>query len=85
MRQQKSDEDQGADEFLLQKYEQFISSKAEGTIDAFVRTTRHVMQWIAQRPSNGGRFHPPKLTKTVEKVYLTSLEQEGLALTTIRA
>ena len=35
MREQQSHEDQGADEFLLQKYEHFLSSKAEGTIDAY--------------------------------------------------
>jgi hypothetical protein len=36
MRELQSNEDQGADEFLLKEYEQFISSKAEGTIDAYV-------------------------------------------------
>ncbi len=80
MRQQQSDEDQGADELLLQEYEHFISSKAEGTIDAYVRTTRHVMGWIAQRPGNGGRFHPRQLTKTSVEMYLASLEQEGFSL-----
>ena len=33
MRQQQSDEDQGADEFLLQEYEHFLSNKAEGMIE----------------------------------------------------
>ncbi len=32
MRQQQSDEEQGADAFLLQEYEQFLSNKAEGTM-----------------------------------------------------
>src|SRR2546430_4774372 len=80
MRQQQSDEDQGANELLLQEYEHFISGKAEGTIDAYVRTTRRVMEWIAQRPGNGGRFHPQQLTKTAVEVYLASLEQEGFSL-----
>src|SRR3989440_6623886 len=80
MRQQESDEDQGADENLLQEYQQFISRKAEGTIDAYVRTTRQVMEWIAQRPGNGGHFHPRQLTKTAVEVYLASLEQEGFSL-----
>lgn len=57
MKEPRSDEDQSADEFLLQEYEQFLSNKAEGTIDAYVRTARQVMEWVAQRPGNGGRFH----------------------------
>ena len=80
MREQHPDENQGADEFLLQEYEQFISRKAEGTIDAYVRTTRQVMAWIAQRPGNGGHFHPRQLTKTAVEVYLATLEQEGFSL-----
>jgi hypothetical protein len=44
MRDQQSDEDQGAAEFLLKEYEHFISGKAEGTIDAYVRTTRQVKE-----------------------------------------
>jgi len=80
MKQQQSDEDQDIAELLLQEYERFLSNKAEGTIDAYVRTTRHVMEWVAQRPGNGGRFHPRQLTKTAVEVYLTSLEQEGFSL-----
>ena len=80
MMRQQSDEDQGADEFLLQEYEQFLAGKAEGTIDAYVRTTRHVMGWVAQRPGNGGHFHPQQLTKTAVEVYLASLEQQGFSL-----
>ena len=50
MRQHRSGEDQGADEYLLQEYEQFLSDKAEGTIDAYVRTMRCMMELVAQRP-----------------------------------
>lgn len=64
MRQQQSDEDQGAYELLLQEYEHFLSNKAEGTIEAYMRTIHRVMEWVAQRPGNGGRFHPRQLTKT---------------------
>ncbi len=80
MRQQWSDENQGVDELLLQEYEHFLSNKAEGTIYSYVRTTHHVMEWVAQRPGNGGRFHPQQLTKTAVEVYLTSLEQQGFSL-----
>ncbi len=80
MRQQQPDEDQGADELLFQEYQQFLSGKADGTIDAYVRTMHHVMEWIARRPGNGGRFHPRQLTKTAVEVYLASLEHEGFSL-----
>ncbi len=73
MRQQQRAEDQGTDELLLQEYQHFISRKAEGTIDAYVRTTRQVMAWIAQRPGNGGHFHPRQLTKTAVEMYLVVL------------
>ena len=53
MKQQQSEEDQDIAELLLQEYEHFLSNKAEGTIDAYVRTIRHVMEWVAQRPGNG--------------------------------
>lgn len=42
---------QGADELLLDEYESFLSGKAEGgTIDAYLRTVRHLMAWMANRP-----------------------------------
>lgn len=80
MRRRQPAEDQGADELLLQEYEHFLSNKAEGTIDAYVRTTRHIMEWIAQRPGNEGCFQPRQLTRTAVEVYLAFLEQEGLSL-----
>ena len=80
MTEQQPNENHGVDEFLLQEYQQFLSGKAKGTIDSYVRTTRQVMEWVAQRPGNGRRFHPRQLTKTAVEVYLTSLEQEGLSL-----
>ncbi len=43
IRQQRSDEDQAKDEFLLQEYEHFLSIKAEGTIDAHVRNIHSVV------------------------------------------
>ncbi len=38
------------------------------------------MEWVAQRPGNGGRFHPRQLTKTAVGMYLASLEQGGFSL-----
>jgi site-specific recombinase XerD len=80
MRSQQKAANQGADESLLQQYEQSISRKAEGTIDAYVRTTRLVMVWVAQCPGNGGHFRPRQLTKTAVEEYLVPLEQEGFSL-----
>jgi site-specific recombinase XerC len=80
VKQHQPDENQGVDGLLLQEYEQFLSGKAEGTIEAYVRTMHHMMEWIAQRPGNGGNFHPKHLTKTAVEVYLASLEQEGFSL-----
>jgi site-specific recombinase XerD len=74
------DKDQGSDLPLLQEYEHFLSGKAEGTIEAYLRTVRHVMEWVAVRPGNSGHFQPPQLTKTAVEMYLASLEQEGYSI-----
>jgi site-specific recombinase XerC len=65
---------------LLGEYEQFLSGKAEGTREAYLRTARHLIGWVAQRPGNEGQFQPPQLTQTAVQLYLTHLEQEGLSL-----
>ncbi len=65
---------------LLGEYEQFLSGKAEGTVDAYLRTVRHMTGWVAQQPGNDGQFQPRQLTQTAVKMYLTHLEQEGLSL-----
>ena len=76
----RADEDQGADYELLQEYEYFLVGKAEGTIEAYLRTVRHVMRWVAARPGNGGRFQPHQLTKTAVEMYLDLLEQDGFSI-----
>src|SRR5712692_2509563 len=65
---------------LLDEYEQFLSGKAQGTTDAYLRTVRQVMKWVAQLPGNAGRFQPQQLTQTAVELYLMHLEQEGLSL-----
>lgn len=80
MKQHRSDEDQGIDQFLQQEYEHFLFNKAEATIEAYVRTIHLVMEWAAQPPGNGGRIYPWQLTKTVVAMYLVSLELEGFSL-----
>jgi site-specific recombinase XerD len=65
---------------LLGEYEQFLSGKAEGTTDAYLRTVRHLIEWLAQGPGNDGQFQPCQLTKTAVELYLTQLEQEGLSI-----
>lgn len=43
-------EDQGSDQLLLQEYERFLTGKAEGTIEAYLRTVRQMMDWIDLDP-----------------------------------
>lgn len=74
------DPDQGINEQLLQEYAFFLANKAEGTIEAYLRTVRQVMTWVAGRPGNGGLFQPQQLTKTAVEMYLASLEREGFSL-----
>ena len=47
----RSDEDQESDHLLLEEYEHSLSGKAEGTVDAYLRTARQIMAWIACRCS----------------------------------
>lgn len=68
------------DEELLREYERFLSGKAEGTIEAYLRTIGHLMEWIAERPSHGHSFLPQQLTKTVVEMYLAQMEREGYSL-----
>ncbi len=74
------DEDQESDHLLLKEYEHFLSGKAEGTIEAYLRTVRHLIEWVAARPGNSGHFQPQQLTKTAVEMYLDALEQEGFSI-----
>ena len=76
----RADEDQGDNYKLLQEYEHFLAGKAEGTIEAYLRTVRNVMGWVAVRPGNGGHFQPHQLTKTAVEMYLDHLEQDGFSI-----
>ena len=75
-----SNEDQGINDELLREYAFFLAGKAEGTIEAYLRTVRQIMIWVAERPGNGGVFQPQQLTKTAVEIYLASLEREGFSL-----
>jgi site-specific recombinase XerC len=77
-----SQEDDATNEIraLLDEYEQFLSEKAQGTRDAYLRTIRHLISWIAQLPGNEGQFQPSQLTQTTVGQYLAHLEQEGFGL-----
>ncbi len=65
---------------LLDEYKQFLSGKARGTIEAYLRTVRQLITWVAQLPGNAGQFQPQQLTKTAVDLYLRHLEQKGLSL-----
>ena len=74
-----SNEGQEINEQLLREYAFFLANKAKGTIEAYLRTVRQIMIWIAGRPGNGGRFQPQHFTKTAVEMYLASLEREGFS------
>jgi len=65
---------------LLGEYEHFLAGKADGTTDAYLRTVRHLIGWLVQRPDNAGQFQSQQLTQPAVEGYLTYLEQEGLSL-----
>ena len=65
---------------LLDEYEQYLSGKARGTIDAYLRTVRQLIAWLTRRSDSDGRFEPEQLTQRAVEQYLAHLEQEGLGL-----
>src|SRR6266702_5697782 len=65
---------------LLSEYEQFLAGKAQGTREAYLRTVRQLIGWVAQLPGHGGQFQPSQLTQITVEKYLAHLEQEGLSL-----
>ena len=65
---------------LLSEYEQFLAGKAQGTREAYLRTVRQLIGWLAQLPGHGGQFQPSQLTQITVEKYLAHLEQEGLSL-----
>src|SRR5205085_3691273 len=65
---------------LLGEYEQFLAGKAKGTREAYLRTARQLIGWLAQLPGHGGQFEPSQLTQPAVEQYLAHLEQEGLSL-----
>lgn len=65
---------------LVGEYEQFLSGKAEGTREAYLRTVRHLIGWLTHHPDTNEPFQPSQLTRTEVEHYLSHLEQEGLSL-----
>jgi len=59
------------------RHSQSCASKAEGTIEAYLRTVGHMMEWVAACPGNSGYFQPYQLTKTVVGLYLATLADGG--------
>ena len=74
------DDAAGETQVLLSEYEQFLSVKARGTIDAYLRTVRQLIAWLASRPGSAGRFEPQQLTVEAVEQYLAHLEREGFSL-----
>jgi hypothetical protein len=47
-------------ERLLEEYEASLAAKASGTVDAYLRAVRQLLDWVAARPGNAGNFHPDR-------------------------
>src|SRR5205807_6182591 len=54
--------------------------ESPGTREAYLRTARQLIGWLAQLPGHGGHFEPSQLTQITVEQYLAHLEQEGLSL-----
>ena len=80
----RDNDDHGVNAELIEEYKHLLSGKAEGTIDAYLRTIRQMMIWVAKRPGNDGYFQPQQLTKTAVEMYLAYLEREGIASIIVR-
>ena len=52
----RDNDDHGVNAELIEEYKHLLSGKAEGTIDAYLRTIRHIMIWVAKRSGNDGHF-----------------------------
>ncbi len=64
-------------ERLLEEYQDSLAAKAPGTVDAYLRAVRQLLEWVSARPGNAGDFHPELLTKTAVEAYLAHLETKG--------
>jgi site-specific recombinase XerD len=74
--EEKAIEEVGA---LVDEYEQFLWGKAPGTRQAYLRTVRHLIGWMAQLAGYEGPFQLQQLTQTAVELYLAHLEQEGFS------
>jgi hypothetical protein len=62
---------------MVDEYELFLSGKAEGTKEAYLRTVRHLVGMIAQLPGNEGYFQPRQLTQAAVDLQRNPMNSEG--------
>jgi site-specific recombinase XerD len=65
---------------LLAEYAWSLSSKSEGTLEAYLRILRQFSGWVAERPGGDGAFRPEQLTRTAVETYLAHLEAQGYSV-----
>jgi site-specific recombinase XerD len=65
---------------LLDEYASQLSSKAVGTVDAYMRALRQFVTWVADRPGSNGEFKPEQFTRTAVETYLTNLAADGYSV-----
>lgn len=61
----------------LQQYQAYLTGKASGTIEVYLRLNRQFLTWLSARPGNPASFEPQLFTVTALEIYLTHLERLG--------
>jgi len=65
---------------LVRRVRAISGRESPGTREAYLRTARQLIGWLAQLPGHGGHFEPSQLTQITVEQYLAHLEKEGLSL-----
>jgi len=62
---------------LLTQYARPLNGKVTGTIEAYLRALRKLIDWISQRSGSGGQFAPVQFIQTALETYLSQLQEAG--------
>ncbi len=65
---------------LLDEFKFFLTGRAVGTVDVYLRITRQFLTWLALKYNNESSFQPEQFTRTALETYLSHLEKEGYSL-----
>ncbi len=64
-------------EFLTEFETTFLTGKASGTIEVYLRLVKQFTNWLSIRVGNDDAFQPHQFTKTALQTYLVYLEKQG--------